>query len=183
MAPNATDADARTDSKRFTDGVDATELIEGDRIAPQLVARTLGQLGDRRSAREDAPDTQLVAITIIDTMQDVYSALLADPETGTIVRAGRHDSQSAWTQQEADWTVREVGTRVVVEDVHELRLADNDGPVDDDREWVQDWVEVVIGDKASGHDDYSDELELDSSTLTLQDADRRKAVATISLED
>jgi len=183
MAQNATDDDARTDTDRFADDVNATELIEGDRIDPQLVARTFGQLGDRRSARQDAPETQLVAITIIDTMQDVYSALLADPETGTIIRAGRHASNQAWTQKEADWTVREVGTRAVVEEVRELTVTDNDGAVDDGREWVQEWADVVIGDAAAGHDDYSDEKELDGKTLRLRDVDGRQALATISLED
>jgi hypothetical protein len=180
MADHST-TDGRTDTKRFSDDVDAETLIEGDRIDKRLVARTASQLGQPITSQQDAPDTQLVAITQLSSMDNVHSAILADPETGTMIRAGRHDSSQAWSQQEADWKVREIGTTVAVETVHELELSSNDEPADDAREYVQGWVEIVIGDAANGHDDYSDERELDGRTLRLRDVDGRHAVATISL--
>lgn len=175
--------DGRTETKRFSDDVDASELIEGDRIDKRLVARTMGQLGQPITSQRDAPETQLVAITQLDRMNDVHSAILADPETGTILRAGRHDSNQAWSQKEADWKVREIGTGIAVEEVHELELTSNDDPTEDDAEYIEGWAEIVLGDAAKGHDDYSDECELDGRTLRLRDVDGRRALATISLNE
>lgn len=177
-----TNANDRTETKRFETEIDETPIV-GDRIDPQLVATTPGQYGQRVSAVPEGPKTQLVAISIIDRMQDVYSALLADPETGRLFRAGRHDSQQAWNQKEADWKVYDAGTRVRVEDVHELTLASNDNPVDDDADYIQGWVDIVIGDLANGHFDYSDEVSMNGRTLILSDIECRKAIATISLEE
>jgi len=189
MAQNAS-ADGRTDTKRFDGEFDASDLIEGDRIAPELVARAIGQYGERIKAHppeadeEDKPaTTQLVAATAISTMDDTHSALLVDPDTGTIVRAGCHDSSSAWSQKEADWTVYEVGTSVVVDDVLDLEISSNDEPVDDEHEWVQGWVDILFDDLRNGHFDYDDERSLGGSTLKLRDYDSREARASISLED
>lgn len=175
----------RTETTRHADDVSGHDVIEGDRIDKQLVARTFGQLGERVRPDDDAPETQLVSLTAINRMDDTHSALLADPETGVIIRAGRHDSQQAWSQAEADWTVYEVGTSVVIEEVHLLELTDRDDPVEevDVESYVEGWAEVVIEDPANGHDDYSDERELDGRTLSLRDVDGRSALATISLAD
>lgn len=179
----------RTDNKRFTDAFNGEELIEGDRISKELVARNIGQYGERIAAHppeaddEDKPaKTQLVTATAISTMDDVHSALLVDPDTGIIVRAGRHDSNSAWSQKEADWTVYEVGTHVSVDEVKELTVPDNAEPVDDDHEWVQGWVDILFDDLRNGHFDYDDERSLGGSTLKLRDYDGRMARASISLE-
>lgn len=174
--------DERTETKRFSDDVDASDLIEGDRIDKRLVARTPGQLGQPITSQQGAPDTQLVAITQLSGMDDVHSAILADPETGIMVRAGRHASSQAWSQKEADWKVRAIGTKIAVEEVHELELSSNDDPVDDDREYAEEWAEIVLGDAASGHNDYNDERELDGRTLRLEDIDGRRALATIKLD-
>lgn len=180
----------RTETKRFDDDeqFDATDLIEGDRIDPMLVARVPGQLGDPIQPAypeddEPNPTTKLVAATAINTMDDVHTAILVDGETGTMVRASRHDSKNAMSQKEADWKVRDVGTKVVVEDVYELTLADNDDPVDDEAGYIQEWANLVLGDKAAGHFDYADENKLDNRTLVLSDFDGRKGMASITLED
>ena len=186
MAQN-TAAEGRTDTKRFDEDVSGDELIEGDRIDKRLVARTMGQLGQQikpsHPEGEPEPKTQLVAITEINRMDDVHSALLADTETGTIIRASRHDSSSAWSQKEADWKVHDIGTEAVVEEVHELQLGDSDEPVDDEKKYVSGWIDIVIGDAAVGYDDYEDERKLDGRTLIISDFDGRKAIATISLDN
>lgn len=185
-----TQTESASDStKRFKGGeqFDATELTEGDRIAPKLVARAPGQLGNpiqpSQPGRDPEPTTKLVAATAINTMDDVHTAILVDGETGTMVRASRHDSNQAWSQKEADWKVRDVGTKAVVEDVHELTLADSDNPTDDDSAYIQEWANVVLGDMAAGYFDYADDIKMNGRTLTLSDFDGRKGVATISLED
>lgn len=175
----------RSSTERFTDDVDAEDLIEGDRIAPQLVARTPGQLGEiikpSHPEGDNPPKTQLVAITQINGMEDTHSAILADPETGIMVRAHCHDSSSAWSQQERDWKVSDVGSDVTVTEVHDVEYADGDD-TGDDHEYVQGWAEIVVVDKANGHFDYSDEVSLDGSTIQLRDVDGRRATATIDLE-
>jgi hypothetical protein len=117
-------------------------------------------------------------------MDDVHRALLADTETGTIIRAGRHDSQSAWSQKEADWKVYEIGTSVTVDEDVDLTVAEQDDDPEDEQKYVQHWVDIVIEDTANGYDDYSDERALVSgSTLKLRDMDGREAYASITLED
>jgi len=178
----------RTETKRFDDEqFDATDLIEGDRIDPALVATVPEQLGEHikpvHPEQDTPPVTQLAAASAINTMDDVHSAILVDGETGTMVRASRHDSSSAMSQKEADWKVRDVGTKVVVEDVHELTLGDNDDPTEDDVEYIEGWADIVLGDMAAGHFDYADDVKMNGRTLTLSDFDGRKGMASISLED
>lgn len=178
----------RTETKRFSDGVNAEELIVGDRIDKRLVARTFGQLGNQlypsHPNEEPEPETQLVTITAIDSFDDTHNALLAEPETGTIIWATRHSSQSAWSQREEDWKVCNVGTSVNVETVHNLELAPGDDDVVDEMKYVREWVAVVIQDTANGYDDYTDERSLTTGTkLKLRDEDGREALATILLED
>lgn len=180
--------DGRTETKRFSDDVSGAELIPGDQIDTRLVARTFGQLGDRlypsHPNEDPEPKTQLVQITQTDDMDDTHHALLADTETGTIIRAGRHDSRSAWSQYEADWKVYEIGTSVAVDEVDELTVADQDDEPDDAQEYVQHWASLVIEDTANGYDDYSDERELvGGATLRLRDMDGREAYASFTLED
>lgn len=191
MITTQTSADGgRTETKRFDDAFSSEELIEGDRIAPEPVARTIGQYGKRikpfppKANEADKPaKTQLVAATSINRMDDTHSALLVDPETGVIVRAGCHNSNSAWSQKKRDCIVYEVGTTVVVNDVKKLEVADNDEPVEDEHKWVQGWADILFGDLRHGHFDYDDERSLGGSTLTLEDFEGREAVATISLDD
>ena len=166
-----TDADARTDSKRFdADDVpfDASDLIDGDRIDPSLVARTMDGLGENMSARPDAPATQLAEATITNGMDDVHTAVLVDGETGTLVLASRHDSQAAMTQKEADWKVRATGTKAVVEDAEVATDGNDEWDEDSAPEAAEHWANLVLQDRARGSTDYSDELTMHSRTsLTL----------------
>lgn len=188
MAQNQTDSDARTDTDRFDDEVSADDLIEGDRIDKRLVARHPDQLGSpiRRSMpnEDDEPDTQLVVVTALNRMDDVHSALLFDPETELFIRASRHDSQQAWNQKEADWKVRDIGTKVIVEEVHELERPEEEKDQAAE-EYAQEWVEILFDEirYTGGDPDMRDERELDGRTLKLNDYDGRKVLATISLED
>lgn len=187
MAQN-TAAEGRTDTKRFSDDVSGDDLIEGDRIDKRLVARHPSQLGSplRRTMPDEADDpaTQLVVVTQMDSMADVHSALLYDSDAELFIRASRHDSQQAWSQKEADWTVRDIGQTVTVETLHELKRPDNEHD-EDEREYVQHWVEALFDDVRynDGDTDFSDERELDGNTLKLRDVDGREALATISLEE
>lgn len=182
-----TDADeGRTETKRFdAEEFTATDLIEGDRIDPSLVANTMGGLGEGRSADPDAGVTQLAEATITNRMDDIHRAILVDGETGLLVRASRHDSQSAWSQKEADWKVREIGTRVSVTDAEVAQDGDDEWVDEDAAEAAEAWADVVLGDRAHGETGYEDELTLEGSTsLTLYEPHApTKVHATISLKN
>jgi hypothetical protein len=186
MAQNATaDDDAQREAARFDGDVSGDELIKGDRIATKLVARHADQLGNpiEYVPEADLSDAQVVTVTALNCYDDVHSAILLDPETETFVRATRHDSQQAWSQKEADWTVREVGTTVAVDEVHDLERPDDETD-EPEHKYVQTWAEILFDDARyhGGDRDTADEMELDGKTLKLRDVDGREALATISLE-
>ena len=189
MTQNTTGDDPRSSStERYTDSVDASNVIEGDRIAKRLVARHPGQLGDKRNPySDDDPDMQLLVVTELRDMDDSHTALLLDPETETWIRAGRLDRSQAWTQAEADWTVREVGSDITVTDADlEATHGSGDAEEMDAVQYAQDWVDILFGDIAKGHyDDYDDRRRMVSShTLRLQDEFSGALVwADIELED
>lgn len=188
MAQNQTESDARTETERFDEDVSAAGLIEGDRIDRNLVARHPDQVGSpirRTTPDEDPfPDIQLVAVTATDRMHDVHHALLLDPETGTFIRASRTDRQQAMNQAEADWKVRDIGSKIVVEEVSDLERPENEQG-QEAHDYVQEWIEIVFDEirHTGGDPSIQDELELTGTTLKLADYDGRKAYATISLED
>lgn len=188
MADQTDADDGRTDTKRFSDDVDASDLIEGDRIAPKLVARDTMQLGKplyRQSSPDepDEPDTQLVQVTATRDMDDTHTAILLDPETDTFIRAGRHDSQAAWSQKEADWKVRDIGSEVVVDEVTDLERP-KDEQDDDAERYAQEWVSTIFDEirYTGGDDDFHDERRVEGTGLHLRDYDGRELWANISLE-
>jgi len=178
----------RTETRRYdadTTPFTAGDLVEGDRVDPSLVAPTLEALGTTRSARPDAAETQLAEATITHGRDDVHTAILVDGESGVLVRASRHDSQSAWSQKEADWTVRDTGDRVVVEEADVDQDGNDDWADADVAAEAERWANVVLQDRARGETDYGDELTLDGrSSLTLRDPyGPTKVYATIALEE
>jgi len=184
---DATDA-GRTETKRF-DADDApfdlNDAIEGDRISPALVANTMAALGTTRAAGRDSPDTQLAEATITDRYDDTHRAVLVDGETGRMAVASRHDSQSAWTQKEADWKIRELGTKVSVTDADLMQDGDSEFEDADIADEAEAWANVVLQDRARGSADYADELELSGgSHLTLYEPHApTKIVAEFELTD
>ena len=188
MTATTTDG-GRTETKRFTTDsapFTAADFIVRDRIEPALVARVMDGLGERRSADPDAAPTQLAEATITDRHDDVHRAILVDGETGVLVRASRHDSQSAWSQKEADWKVRELGEKVTVESA-EIAQDGNDewGGADAAADDAEAWANVVLQERAQGATDYDDELSLTGSgTLRLRDPyGPTKVYATVELKD
>lgn len=182
MKQNTDADDGRTETNRFdADDVpfDASDLIEGDRIDPSLVARTMDGLGTSMDYHGDT-ETQLAEATITDRMDDVHTAVLVDGETGVMVRASRHDSQAAWSQKEADWKVHDIGTSVSVTDAEWDGLDDD---ADADKEATA-WAEVVLEDRANGHDDYNDEITIESRSIELKNPyESDRAYGTIELSD
>jgi hypothetical protein len=186
MSETITADGGRTDTKRFDadDTVSATDLIVGDRIDPALVASTMDGLGHTRSPRPDAAPTQLAEATITNGMDDVHSAILVDGETGVMAIASRHDSQSAWSQKEADWKVRAVGDRVAVSDAEVAQDPDGEwDDVDDVASEAEGWPNVVLQDRARGSTDYEDELRLENrSSMIINNPWGAKLYATVELE-
>jgi hypothetical protein len=183
MAQNGT---ARTETNRFVTNVSGDKLIEGDRIDKRLVARTPEQYGEPLNRttpdQADYPETQLVTVTAINRMDDAHCALLVDPDTRTFVVATRHDSQSAWTQQEADWTVRKVGSEMAVTD-GDVQDRPEDEQDQTETEYMATWLDVLAGDWKRGNFDYQESRKMTSTnTIKLNDHDGRKGFATIKLE-
>jgi hypothetical protein len=118
-------------------------------------------------------------------MNDVHSGVLVDGETGVLVRASRHDSQSAWSQKEADWKVRELGTRVIVESAEVAEDGTDEWDEANAADAAGAWANVVLQDRARGATDYDDELTLEGrSSLTLREPyGPTKVYATVSLTD
>jgi len=173
-------------TERHNTEVTAGEVEQGDTIATELVApdaKVLGKPLHNVSGNRDEPDTQLTVVTQNRELADLHSALLLDPETETFMRASHMDRNQAWTQAEADWTVKEMGKEITVEEVHELSRPEEEQD-EGRKEYVQTWVEILFDEirYTGGDRDLQDELELQGSTLKMRDFDGRKAVATISLE-
>jgi hypothetical protein len=167
---------------------DTTELEEGDRIAPKLVASVPEQLGEPiqpnyPESDTEPPVTQLVNVAETHPMNDTTRALLIDPEAGVIARASALDSNQAWSQKEADFTVHAVGTGIDVTDGEIERAPDAD-QIPDETEHMAGWVEVVIGDMLHGSFDYSDRVRVNGDTLTMEDDHApAKGHATYTLTD
>lgn len=179
--------DARTDTKRFdsdADPFDVTDLIVGDRISPSLVASTMDGLGERRSADPDAGATQLAEATITNRMDDVHTAILVDGETGRMAVASRHDSQSAWSQKEADWKVRSHGDRVSVDEAEVERDPKDEWTDVDSVTESERWANVVLQERATGKMNYADEITLTGREwMSLHEAyDNVKIHAKFELE-
>jgi len=166
-------------------------VTEGDRIPKARVATTLGQLRDRRQPSPPEVDsqpegTQVVALTQTSRYDDVMRALLYVPGTGRWLRASRHNTSSAWSQAEEDWTVHEAGDTLVATGGDVERSPDD---IEDGAEYAAGWLEIVAGDLS--HDaeqgktaSLSDEFELTSgNTIRLRDHDGREAFATFRLEE
>jgi len=164
MATQLNDGAARYDVDDAAD-FDAADLEVGDRIDPVLVSSTLDGVDAEiytgpGVAQSDAPRTQLACLTATNGMDDVHVAILSDGESGVMVRASRHDPQSAWTQKEADWKVRGVGTEIDTSNVEVV--SDPDGAWDEYATDMaaQDWAEIVVRDTANGGERSDDEVEL-----------------------
>jgi hypothetical protein len=154
----------RTRNKRFTYDVSADELIVGDRVDMRLVAETFEQLGEQKQLMylgdvSEKPKTKMVRITVVEERSDIHYTLLADPETGTLIHGSCPNYQSVWANEEADWTIYDIGTTVRVYEVHDLTAIERDDEPEDEKRYVQHWVDVVIEDVANGYDDYSGEVE------------------------
>lgn len=165
-------------------------VTEGDRIAKDRVARTLGGLRTRRQSvppeADDQEPTEAVALTQTSRHDDVMRALLFVPGTGRWLRASRHSSSSAWSQAEADWTVHEAGDTLVATGGDVERSPDE---IEDEDKYVAGWLEIVAGDLSYDAEQgntasISDEFELTSGGVArLRDVDGRKGFARFRLED
>lgn len=185
MSETKSQVDDRTETKRFTTEdapFDATDLITGDRIETSLVARTMDLLDDS-GVTWDQSATQLARATMTRHHDDIHRAILVDGETGLLVRASCHDSQSAWSQQEEDWKIREIGERITVDSVSVQHDPADEWTGDNITDMAADWANLVLQDKARGATGYEDELTLISgSTLKMRDPTPAVVHATIDID-
>jgi len=155
------------------------------------VARTLGQLGTHRQSvppeADNAPEpTQAVALTPISRYDDVIHAIIYVPESGRWIRASRHSTNSAWSQREEDWKVREAGNTIVATG-GEVDNSPDDIP--NEAKYAAEWLQIAVSELAydADHGDTAsidDAFELTSSnTAKLYDPDGREGYATFRIED
>ena len=182
----------RTEPKRFTESIDADELIEGDRVAVELIPRNyVVDVGDNVSGYstkldptgddDRTFDVRLVAHGYRDQYQNVQSALVYDPEAELFIRLTGHSNSGAMSRKERAWTVREIGKEVIVEDVWDIEIPDIDDFDETPEEFVKVWTSVVF-DMAMHGDDITNELvKYDDKKFTLRDADGRSARIHYSL--
>jgi len=184
---HAMSGESRSTHRFTTEDVGGDVLNEGDRISKNLVARTPGQLGETikpvHPEGNEPPKTQFVAVTEIDRYDDVHSAILLDPDAEMFVRASRHGNNQAMTQAEADWTVREIGSKITVKDADVDNWGESE-PAENDIDWMQEWIDVVFGDIRAGYlQEYADRRSLNGTTLTMNDElAGHKGTAKIKLE-
>ncbi|AFH22630.1 hypothetical protein OSG_eHP31_00090 [environmental Halophage eHP-31] len=187
MAPqNATD-DGRTDTKRFTDDVSGDELIEGDRIAPALIPHSpnidVGEpVAAHMAGRFDEDDDRTFEVRTIISRErrpwgDVQNALVYDPDADLLIRLSGHTGSAAMNQKERDWKVRDIGEKMVVNDMWDGDLRD----VADEESYVKQWVEVLSQDLA--HDHARDDIQsFGGDKMTLCDHQGREATVQYHLE-
>jgi len=162
---------------------DQTDDATAEQIAKELVATTLGQLGDQYDPYDDAPEMRLLNIAHNARHLNVQRALLIDSEDP--------DGQLryGWTNdQRSTWKVTDAGDALEVTEVHDLETPDDEQPVEDEQHYIQEWMDVVVselrGDVAGDTTSRSvrDQIEfVDSQTLRVDDEHGHKATFDIEL--
>jgi len=114
---------------------DATDA----QLDKELVATTLGQVGEQYDPYDDAPEMRHFNIARNARHRDVQRALLIDSENP--------DGQLryGWTNdQRSTWKVTAAGDTLEVTEVHDLKIPDDEQPVEDEQHYVQEWMDVVM---------------------------------------
>jgi len=184
MNAKANADDGRTEPERFDDALDASELIEGDRIDPALIPRSpkisIGEpvavhLPRRRDDDDDRTfDVRLVARGS-DSYDDVQTALVYDPDADLFLRLSGHTSSGAWNQKERDWKVRDIGRNVEIVDQWDVEIPDLEKFGETPEEFVAEWAEMLFDNIRYG-DEAGDEIDLfDGKNFQLRDYDGRRA--------
>lgn len=194
MVEQTTADGGRTDTTRFDESISADELIEGDRIDPDLIPRSpeidVGASVARHIPRHNGAqnddgrtyDVRLIAHGYRDQYQDVQVALVYDPEAELFVRLHGHTSSGAMNQLERDWKVGSVGSEIVVDDVWDVEIPDLEEFGETDEEFVTEWVSIVFDELRHGSD-IEDLRKFDGKKFTLRDHDGRQARVQYHLED
>jgi len=126
-----------------------TDDATAEQINKELVATTLGQVGDRYNPVPDALEMRHFNIADNARRRDVQRALLIDSEDP--------DGQLryAWTNdQRSTWEVAAAGDTLEVTEVHNLQIPNGETPVEDEQHYCQEWLDVIMselrGDVADG---------------------------------
>lgn len=166
----------RTETTKHTESVTATGVIEGDRIAADLVVDEPEQL--TQIVQESDPELPLVTATRLDDDAPVHSALLVDPEAQLMLRASRRNPDMAAEGESTEWTVHDIGSEIKIVET-EYNENEDTAPADPAAATRQMFDDAVDG---AGDPSGGNEIKLDGATLSLSggDADDR-AVATIRL--
>ena len=154
-------------------------------IPNELVARTLGQVGETRQPyTDDAPVMRFVNAFPDPRHVDVRRALLIDSEDPD------GELRYAWTnEQRTTWKVEDAGATLTVTDA-DVEPAEDDEPVDDEQKYAQFWLEVAVSEyrndvaRDQTTPSIGDRIEfVGSQTLRLEGPDGRRATVEFELED
>ena len=154
--------DRRTETNRFTDDdtIEVSDLIEGDRVDPALVAGAIERVGEKELARPDAPPTQPAVGTATPRPRAGHTGVLVHGGWGDKTVAGRHDAPRAWAPTAAARDEQSVGTRI---DVTDAEIDSDPGDVWNEEsadDGAEAWANTVLQDRACGYTDYEDEIRL-----------------------
>lgn len=167
----------RTETTKHTESVTANGVIEGDRIAADLVVDEPEQL--TQIVQEADPELPLVTATRLNDDAPVHSALLVDPEAQLMLRASRRNPDMADEGESTEWTVHDIGSEIKIVETEYNESEDTDDPADPAAATRQMFDDAVDG---AGDPSGGNELKLDGATLSLSGADAEdRAVATIRL--
>ena len=178
---------ATTETKRYEDDLDLSDVSEGDRIDPELIPRSpeieVGEKVARHLARPNGPENEdertfsvrLIASGYRDQFQDVQAALVYDPNSELFARLSGHTSSGAWNQKVRDWKVRDVGRNIEIVDQWDVEIPDLEEFGETEEEFVSEWAEILFDNIRYG-DEPGDELqEFDGKKFRLRDYDGRTA--------
>jgi hypothetical protein len=159
-----------------------TDDAAEEQIDKKFVATTLGQVGEQYSPSPDAPEMRHFNVAHNARHRNVQRALLIDSENP--------DGQLryGWTNnQRTAWKVAETGDTLEVTEVHDLKIPDDEGPVEDEQRYMQEGMDVILselrGDVAGDTTSRSvrDQLEFVGSQRLRVD-DEHGHVATFDIE-
>lgn len=173
-------------TKRYENNLDLSTASEGDRIDPVLIPNSPEtDVGERVAYHTPNPNPQnkddrtysvrLIAHGHRDQYRDIQSALIYDSDADLFARISGHTHSGAWTQQERDYKVREVGRDVQIVDQWDVEIPDLDEFGETAEEFIATWAAMLF-DKVRHGEVPGDELqEFNGQKFCLYDYDGRRA--------
>lgn len=148
-----------------------TNQITMDKIEKQKIANSLAHVGETANPHDsDSPIIRYANIGYNARYDSVKRCLLLNSEDTDKLHYG-------WTNDNrSTWKITDRGQKIEVTEVIELDIAKNDKPVDDSKQYVQDWIEILL-------EEFRYSVENDNNWPTFDDEIRFVGKRMIKLRD